>query len=543
MKSLHLAVCYGIFFPPPSSTPTSGSFLLSNMMATHEEAASLHVCSLPDSSLFAAAYETMLLVGRVAENGPGSGTGTRLQGMHAFRDVSKQRIRCIALFVHRTSGCVVLVTGGDAKLLRVYAVNVGADQTVTCTPVFTCGPHNKKIVSVCGSGEQIVFADKFGEVYRVDLLFNKETNRYYATEHSSNEGDGSGSSDDDDGDKKDDVTSSGSTTLAASSAAAIDASKAAATFVLQHFSLVLHCLLSSPDSDLQHNNNTGRHIITCDREAHVRVSRFPQTFVIDQYLWTQSPQAAVTAAALVTPKSCEANVFITGDRRGRVSFWNRCLSEAGSAGSSYRLVRTVDLAALCGGYPAGPTTETNAYTGGGVLGLAYLSTATTDAHGVVVALDQVASLFFIPLRIGGFGVDVCDGCVTRLEVEAGSPVALVSCSISTALYVSRDCGIVVATLECDAVGESSRLTSTASNTSFAPVAVALRENITCLTDLDLFAHWRPVQAKDPRISKQAAAEGDEESTRKKPKGENVSRISECDVSENSTSESSVQQRN
>lgn len=185
-----------------------------------------------------------------------------------------QLVRSVA-FLEIPNGPVCLVSAGDNKMINLYNVsNKGeggaASEKDFSKPCFSYGPHTKRITHVIASQEGVViFADKFGEVYRLGLTWSPE--------------------------HRVEVHGNGA---------------APASFLLQHFSIFSALFLTSPVLRAEgvagtedEANVLPRRLITCDKDNHVRVSRFPESYCIEQYLWgkekTQSVVTAITEIPLL----------------------------------------------------------------------------------------------------------------------------------------------------------------------------------------------------------------------------------------------------
>ncbi|KAI9447148.1 WD40 repeat-like protein [Russula earlei] len=141
-------------------------------------------------------------------------------------------VRCAAVDPHYTH----LVTAGDDKMLKVWAID--SLQLLSEREI----PKKPTQILITRSGQTIVVADKFGDVFSYPL------------------------------------TSSPTTTLAAvrdteSDNVASHKNPSGGTLVLGHTSLLTAFLLS-PDET---------HIITADRDEHIRVSWFPQGHTIESF--------------------------------------------------------------------------------------------------------------------------------------------------------------------------------------------------------------------------------------------------------------------
>lgn len=175
-------------------------------------------------------------------------------------------VRTVA-FLPIPDGPLCLVCAGDGKKINVYNLSSSEEdqerRVSVTTPCYSFGPHTKRITHLATNSEgTIVFADKFGEVYRLRLCWSPE-------HHVEPDGD----------------------------------TASPASFLLQHLSMFTCLFLSSPilrteeiSSTEDRNNTFCRRLFTCDKDARVRCSRFPETYVIEQYLWRKLPPTENTTA-------------------------------------------------------------------------------------------------------------------------------------------------------------------------------------------------------------------------------------------------------
>lgn len=493
-----------------------------------EEAASFHLTTMESERLIVAAFDEKIVLSRLAVQ---NGTVELLRTWSA-----SQRVRSVVLFQHQSSKKILLAAAGDGKQVHCYDVsNFALNATTTAAPavsetgapnlVFTYGLHQKKISHVCAADDDIVLADKFGEVYRLQLAYDESTSTFSATIAEANLLDG-GDDDDDDDDKTSNKTP---VVVATSGNGAPMFGKQSASFMLQHFSLL---------TQLYMTDCVPRRLLSCDREGHARVSKYPHTFVIDQFLWNDAPQAPITCIAELSDTQCEGNVIVTGDGKGRVTFWcdavkvvSASLSEESitspkKSDGTFKRLTVIDLSAFhaeslahqssssgddssaATGATGAASTTARAPAATGVVGLALLHNKAADAFGVLMALDKVDDLFFCPIRDGGFSIEVCSSSITRVPVSR-PVVGLVTAGPASALAVLRrgaestEHSIVV--LESDGCEDSSRVRVV----DVANSMLAAELNTLGLETLDLFAYWRPTAAKDPRAAKLQQEDDDE----------------------------------
>lgn len=383
-------------------------------------------------------------------------------------------------------------------------------------PAFQYGPHTKRITSLATSPEgTIVFADKFGEVYRIRLSWSPS--------HTI-EIDG-------------------------------DATKPA-NFLLQHFSILSTMFLTSPIPRIEpvaaSEERSGvacRRLFTCDKDRHARVSRFPEAYIIDQFLWTRTATQSVVTCVAEVPYMEDAAVYdttyntnatrinkrnkafnapysyyVTGTYAGEVHFWaakNTVPVESNE--ESFHLISSF-RPRLAGGAPEDI---------GAVVGITVL-TSSMDRfgfprhprdcpRGVLVAYERSCDVFFVPLydNVGSYAVHPALVATTRTTL-ANRPAAMVSSNDATAFVLTRD-GAVSFVRLCDvpppATGAPAKTCSFNANIHVEVKVTEVRmpyleervravmceaaaegESQTALEALDLSAPWR-YEAVDPRTRK------------------------------------------
>lgn len=188
-------------------------------------------------------------------------------------------VRSLA-FLKIPDGPLCLVSAGDAKKINVYNIASSEDlkdlSVPATSPCFSFGPHSKRITHLATTSDGIiVFADRFGEVYRLRLSWSPDHHI---------EPEGSASS--------------------------------PVVFLLQHFSFLTCLFLSSPIMRRERISNTEecdqifcRRLFTCDKDCHIRCSRFPETYAIEQFLWGKLPSSEGSTSGTSNPSSaCEQSI-------------------------------------------------------------------------------------------------------------------------------------------------------------------------------------------------------------------------------------------
>jgi hypothetical protein len=390
-------------------------------------------------------------------------------------------------------------------------------------PSYQYGPHAKRITSLatCSEGT-IIFADKFGEVYRIRLNWSP------------------------------------------SHTIEVDGDSAKpATFLLQHFSILSTMFLTSPiprieavSSSEERSSVVCRRLFTCDKDRHARVSRYPEAYIIDQFLWTRnSAQSVVTCVAEIAYMEDAAvydttynsnpqrvnkrnkafnapfSYYVTGTHAGDVHFWaarNNIPVESNE--ESFHLISTFrprcadgtleDCGAVVGITPLASSVDR----------LGYPRHPRDTPRGVLIAYERSCDVFFVPLydNMGVYGLHPSI-VATKRTTLAARPAAMVLSNDATAFVLKRD-GAVSFVRLCD-VPPSSTDNSVKTCSFNANIQVALEEtdvkmpyleerikSVMCgpvtvsassgttnegsteLEALDLSAPWR-YEAVDPRTRK------------------------------------------
>lgn len=464
-------------------------------MTSQVELPSLHMATDRTASIGAVAFDEDIVLFRFDAKSP-----SVLTSFRSFGD--SQRIRAVA-FMKLENGPVCLVTAGDNKKVNVFDAEaaLAADSTAAIVPMFHYGPHNKKIQSLCtGSDGSVVLSDKFGEVYKLQLTYNSSSNTVDVEKVTVTNGD-------DDVDESDDENNKAEADSAPAAAASTLSEKrdpTAVSFLLQHFSLIINSMLTSANP---------RRLITCDRDGHVRVSRYPNTYNIQQYLWNEAPQSPITALVELDKLECEERVIALGDRAGRVAIWSQDRSNSRSDEFSRLAVIDISRMIAASEMKCASAAEADFATKHGVVSLVFVSNTSSDSFGVLVVVEGVSDLYFIPVRVGGYSVQCSADTVSRVPLPsvAVGAVGLTQSSALVLLKRKEDRAQVVC-LEGDGPHTSTRLDIRAlPETNKALTSLSIE-------DLDVFLHWRPTAAQDPRIQR-SKEDGGEEKNSKKNRGE------------------------
>ncbi|GET91794.1 hypothetical protein, conserved [Leishmania tarentolae] len=446
--------------------------LVSTMRRSLSDAPSLSVATLPHKAVVMG-FGSKLIIGRY----PLDDEATPSPHNSVLVD-DGQIVRAVA-FLHIPDGPLCVVSAGDKKFINVYNVSswkqhnpnalqnssdddgseVSMDtadilddearrkckanaQSATLKtqqppkaeywkPSYQYGPHTKRITSLatCPEGT-IVFADKFGEVYRIRLSWSPS--------HTI-EVDG-------------------------------DAMKPA-TFLLQHFSTISTLYLTAPvpriepvASSEERSGVACRRLFTCDKDRHARVSRFPETYIVEQFLWTRtSVQSAITCVAEIRyvedeaacDSSCHHNAagankhkesinapysyYVTGTHAGDVHFW--------AAKNNVPVESNDETFHLIGTFRA-RTLDGQPENVGPVVGVTVLTSAMDRfghplhphdcPRGVLVAYEQCSDIFYVPIYYNVDANSMHPAMMSASRVSLDSrPVAMVGSNEATAFVLKR----------------------------------------------------------------------------------------------------------
>eukprot|EP00796_Vickermania_ingenoplastis_P012862 gene12862-8743_t len=335
-----------------------------------------------------------ILLGRFSAITASAGTVLDTTQIH-----DRQQVRSVA-FLQIPDGPLCVVSGGDGKYINLYNISSAeehrsaSDRSAGMQPCYTYGPHTKRITHVAACEEGVVvFADKFGEVFRLGLCWSPDHR----------------------------VEPEGS-------------AAAPASFLLQHFSFFTCVFLTSPvlrpedlAASVERSSSCCRRLFTCDKDCHAR------------YLWPPhpSPVTVVTEVADSVEGAINAagalSHYVLGHLDGSVSFWaahNNVSSHAKQL--SFSLVRTFSR---------------DADNCGGVVGLSYAA-ANRDSsgnlrhpddtpRGFFAARDGSAEVLLYPLLSGGqHGLLVPEQHVQRVTLPHPI-VALRRCTKDSAVALTR----------------------------------------------------------------------------------------------------------
>ncbi|ESL11954.1 hypothetical protein TRSC58_00287 [Trypanosoma rangeli SC58] len=398
-----------------------------------------------------------------------------------------QVVRAIA-FLRAPSGALCVAAGGDGKRISVYHAGLIGTSLETQShanngrvgemrSVFSFGPHTKRITHVAACGDTILFADKFGEVFRLGLAWGL-----------------------------------GDSLAPAPSGATLP------IFILQHFSVMSTLFLSAPIRQTITDATETRRLFTCDKDCHVRVSCYPDTFRIEQFLWTETPQSVVTSIAEVPNLSEKQrhSYFVTGNFGGKVHLW--------VADNTLTAACPTEPFSLIGSLSAQKEADLNAEGAAAVVSVVYATTSslpdgvnknagTGYSHGVLVAYANTNDVVFVPLleREDDHRLSFAVENVTRTRLDS-PPLAMVGLATNSALVLKRTGRVQV--LQLVGVAKQEAVIRLA-EPRYAALEMAVGEVVkenggTFLEAMNLFSQWQ-YDAVDPRtrnIGKVRAASDD-----------------------------------
>jgi hypothetical protein len=156
---------------------------------------------------------------------------------------------------------------------------------------------------------------------------------------------------------------------------------------------------------------------------------YPDAFIIEEYLWNDSPQSPITCVAEIDDGGCKGTVFALGDRAGRVTVWGSRVSSDVDAQGSRRVERGYRVAARIN--PA------DGEGSGGVSSIIYLENSTASTAELLVGYVDAAFMRLATVRIGGFSASVESETIQKIPVPQ-RVVTVVGLGKSTALAFLRD---------------------------------------------------------------------------------------------------------
>ncbi|KAF8287764.1 hypothetical protein TcBrA4_0015470 [Trypanosoma cruzi] len=407
-------------------------------------------------------------------------------GEEVLRVNDGQVVRGVAVF-RAPNGAICVAAGGDGKRINVYRANTmktslapdarandfGAGEMKL---LFSFGPHTKRIthIATC-DGNSILFADKFGEVFRLVLVWGVND----------------------------------SLTMAQGDAAA-------PIFLLQHFSVMSALFLSAPIRQGTPDMKETRRLFTCDKDCHVRVSCYPETFRIEQFLWTESPQSVVTSIAEV-PDSSEKkgySYFVTGSYEGKVHLW--------AADNTLTNVLPTEPFTIVGSIYAPEQVDMDEEGAAAVVSVVYVTSSSHGGfdrhaargflHGVLIAYANAKDVVFVPLMesVDDHRLLFALEGITRTRLD--SPLlAMVGLATNSALVLGRNGRVRVLQIVGEA-GEAAPVSLVESRQVAIETAIGEveRENGGNLFEkMDIFSQWH-YDAVDPRTRKTVGTRADSE---------------------------------
>ena len=274
----------------------------------------------------------------------------------------------------------------------------------------------------------------------------------------------------------------------------------APVFLLQHFSVLSALALvgyGRPTTDGTASDHC--RIITCDRDAHTRVSKYPAAYEVEQFLWApyvapaegeerakqQDPIAAVIGSA-------DGETIFTGDVSGRVSQYVATTKPraapataassgvaVGSIGSLQKVWAARDYFDFEDAPETGAAPEPAPANYGGVVGLALLADGT-----LLIARDHVNALTAVRGTNGTAAESEAVTAAVPLPAGAAPIVALVAApDASAAVALCRD----------------GALFTVSADLAFTPLLAAGASPLLAagsLATVDLYYAWRSVFAEN-----------------------------------------------